>query len=343
MAGAWAHGCWRALGCQCGPSPPQAGRRALPLPPRRTPTAPPPPTLVTPQTEATQRRPVVVPLPPPLVKAVDTYLQLVRPRLVYKNPLDEHFLVSPVGMPFSESSLSTYWRSLQLENRAPWSQPITLLGCRHAYCTHNYSSLVRRIAEEAPTRLGGMAHAIGNSVRSWEQHYVDGRGSMLASMAVRSAARAAAAAAAAAAARRPSRAAAAAAAAAAEEEEGGAADDDTWGGGEAVGGEEEDCAWEAEEAEEEEEDEEEEWAWGETEDASMGGASAGVTSGDGAGGDSGSSGEGSSDGFVSAASEEPSAGEAEAPRKKRRVGEGGEAVAGAPNWFSLDAWLPRKR
>ncbi|KAG2423074.1 hypothetical protein HXX76_015590 [Chlamydomonas incerta] len=191
--------------------------------------------------EGRRNQPIRMQLPPDLSTLISFYLERVRPALV-RGGDPGNFLLTTAGRPFSEGSMSSFFKKIQADYGAPWQEPRPYLQFRHGYATNSYESLVERLRVSAPEVLKPRAAAMGHTTKTHVNSYVQGLHSIHTAAAVKEAAQ-----------RRKQA-----------QQRVHAGEQEVWGaetdGAEEEGEEEEESDWvESEEGEEEQEEEEGEW------------------------------------------------------------------------------------
>ncbi|GLC61615.1 hypothetical protein PLESTB_001783200 [Pleodorina starrii] len=126
-------------------------------------------------------------LPRSLAAATKNYLEHARPVLLNYSTAEEQpptLFVSPNGFPYDENSITVgnSWTRIQRLYRAPWT-PFPARVFRHIHSTSAWGDVVREVAAmQGP--LAGDARIMGNSIRTWETHYIRDRETMLGQAAI---------------------------------------------------------------------------------------------------------------------------------------------------------------
>ncbi|KAG2422194.1 hypothetical protein HXX76_016215 [Chlamydomonas incerta] len=130
------------------------------------------------KTERHHKDTLRVTLPQQLSRVVRLYTELVRHRLVDKKEEDGAagvLLLTITGRPFSESSLSQFFKKLQTDYGAPWpgaARPY--LDFRHGFCSESFSQVLEQVRNAAPGIVGPRAAPMGHTHRTHVNVYARG-------------------------------------------------------------------------------------------------------------------------------------------------------------------------
>ena len=126
---------------------------------------------------------VVVPLPHALCLVLERYLTSARPVLVLKSPNPcRKLFVGDDGRPLDRNALLDLWKDTQRTGRAAW-EPITVQQTRTVFAEHAVEDMGSILASNEGALARGAARIMGNTVRTWPNHYVRSRAQAVQEMA----------------------------------------------------------------------------------------------------------------------------------------------------------------